>query len=266
MISEDNSVPGYAPTPVVCTSDVAGSPNNKTVLGAGTIEITPALAENIDCTITNDDVAPGLTVVKALTTNDGGNEVVSDFPLQVNGATVASGASIAYQANVDLAITETQKTGYVASNIHCVSSDPSSTNNIDVAPTGTPLATVTLSAGESVVCTITNDDIAPTVTVHKVVVGGTKTAADFQMTVGGDAGAAGRRGPHRGQHTVEVSEVADPSYIKTSVTCVDKAGDALVNPLVFERGPERRLHRHQHASTRRRSPSSRTSATCGAVC
>ncbi len=237
VISEDNSVPGYAPTKVVCTSDVAGSPNNKTAPGTGTITITPALAENIDCTITNDDMAPGLTVVKALVKDDGGNEQVTDFPLQVNGATVASGALIGYQANVSLAITEVQQAGYLASNIHCVSSNPNSANNINIDnPTGTPLAIVTLAAGEAVVCTITNDDIAPTVTVHKAVVGGTKTAAEFQMTVGGQPQPQDTAINTVANTAVEVSEVADPNYT-TSVTCVDKTDNSpLVNPLILNEG------------------------------
>ena len=43
-------------------------------------------------------------------------------------------------------------------------------------------------------CTITNDDIAPTLTVIKHVIndnGGTKTAADFSMTVTGAAPTGG---------------------------------------------------------------------------
>ena len=237
VISEDNSVPGYAATEVVCTSDLAGSPNNKTALGTGTIEITPALAENVDCTITNDDLAPGLTVVKKLIEDNGGNERITDFPLQVNGATVASGALIGYQANVSLAITETQRPGYLASNINCVSSKPNSANNINTNnPTGTPLATVTLTAGEAVVCTITNDDIAPTVTVHKTVVGGTKTAADFQMTVGGQPQPQDTPIDTVANSPVEVSEVADPNYAKT-VTCVDNADNSpLINPLTLNEG------------------------------
>ncbi len=150
--------------------------------------------------------------------------------------TVASGASIGYPANVALAITERQHAGYLASNIRCVSSKPTSINNIDVNnPTGTPLASITLTAGESVVCTITNDDIAPTVTVHKTVVGGTKAAADFQMTVGGQSVQQDVAVSTVANTPVEVSEVADPNFVK-SVTCVDNAGGALSNPLTLNEG------------------------------
>ena len=237
VVSEEDSVPGYAPTSVECTSDVADSANNKSVLDSGMIDVTPVPGENIDCTITNDDVEPGLTVIKAVTNNDGGNAVVSDFPLQVNATTVTSGTLVAFEAGVELGITETQSTGYVASNVTCVSSDPLSTNNIDANdPTGT-LATVTLQSGEAVVCTVTNDDIAPTVTVHKVVATGTKLASAFQMTLAGDPVPQGIASATLANTPIEVSEVADPDYALTSVVCTDNAaGSPLVTPLMLNEG------------------------------
>ena len=52
--------------------------------------------------------------------------------------------------------------------------------------TCTVLCTGTLAIGQTATCTVTNDDIAPVLTVVKHVVnddGGTKTAADFSLTV-----------------------------------------------------------------------------------
>ncbi|MDP9463877.1 MAG: DUF11 domain-containing protein, partial [Actinomycetota bacterium] len=239
VISEE-LVPGYAPSMVVCTSDMPDSPNTKTVTNTGTIDVTPALAENIDCIITNDDVAPGLTVVKAVINDDGGNEAITDFPLQVNGEIVPSGILIGYTADVALVITESQQPGYVASNITCTSSDAESDNNVNLdSPSGT-LATVTLALGEVVVCTITNDDIAPTVTVHKTVVGGTKAAADFQMTVGGQQVPQDIPAPTNSNEPIEVSEVANnPDYELTSITCADLAdGATLTNPLTLNEGQD----------------------------
>ena len=113
VVSEDGSVTGYEPTSAVCTSDIAGSLNNKTVTGTGAIEVTPAPAEHIDCTITNDDVAAGLTVIKRLIPDDGGDEQIADFPLQVNGVPVQSGELIGFQYDFPLAITETQLPGWI---------------------------------------------------------------------------------------------------------------------------------------------------------
>ena len=91
-----------------------------------------------------------------------------------------------------------------------------------------------LAVGEAVVCTITNDDIAPTVTVHKVVVGGTKLPSDFQMTVNLDPVDQDIAIPTLANTTVEVSEVADPAYVKTGVVCTDNtSGAQLPHPLVL---------------------------------
>jgi uncharacterized repeat protein (TIGR01451 family) len=241
VVAEDDSVTGYAPTSAMCTSNIADSVNNKTVTGTGSIEITPALAEHIECTITNDDddeVAAGLTVVKKLINADGGNEQVSDFPLQVNGVAVQSGELIGGQVDVALAITETQLPGWRATSVRCVSNHPDSYNNIDIEnPLTSALATIFLLPGEAVVCTITNDDIAPTVTVHKVVVGGTKLPSDFHMTVNTKPVDQGIPIPTLANTSIEVSELADPAYVKTGVVCTDNASGApLVHPLVLNEG------------------------------
>ncbi|MEP7112874.1 MAG: hypothetical protein ABI862_06385 [Ilumatobacteraceae bacterium] len=240
VVSEENTIPGYVTKSIECTSDVPGSPNTKSVEDTGAIDVTPVLGENIVCVITNDDVAPGLTVKKTLNLGHGGNEQVSDFLLEVNGTPVTSGAPSAYEADVDLAITETQLPGYVASNIHCSSSDPESLNNIDIdSPDDTTtLATVRLLEGEAVVCTIINDDIAPTVTVHKVVAVGDKPASEFKMTVAGDHVDQGDASPTLANTPIEVSEEADPNYVMTSVVCTDNDdNDALLaHPLVLAEG------------------------------
>ncbi|MEY2581728.1 MAG: large repetitive protein, partial [Ilumatobacteraceae bacterium] len=238
-VSERDILDGYAPTSVVCTSDVPASPNNNlTVLGSASIVVTPVLAENISCTITNHDTGPGLTVIKQVVTNDGGNEAVSDFPLKVNDVVVTSGTATPYAAGTPLAITETQKSGYAATDITCVSSLAGSANNLSLPSpdSSAVLATVTLAAGESIVCTVTNDDIAPTVTVDKVVVGGTKLADAFQMTVGGDNVVQNAAVPVMANTPLEVSEVADPNYVK-SVACIDTfTTNSLANPLVLDEG------------------------------
>jgi hypothetical protein len=238
-VSEEGAVAGYAPTSVVCTSDVPGSPNDGlTVLGDGSLDVTLSLAENLDCTITNHDTAPGLTVIKTVVTNDGGNEGAGDFPLQVNGDPVTTGTPVPYTAGVALSLTETGKPGYTATLITCVSSDAASTNNYSTPlPDPAALGTVTLAPGESVVCTITNDDVAAAVTVQKVVVGGPRVPADFQMTLGGNNVAQDTAIPVLANTSLEVSEVADPAYDMSSVVCTDKVtGQPLVNPLVLDEG------------------------------
>ena len=240
IVSEDDTVPGYAPSSVVCESDIADSPNNKSVTDTGAIDIDPMLGENIYCVITNDDVAPGLTVVKELDNADGGDEDVSDFALQVNGDLVVSGELIEYQVEVDLSISETQLPGWVASNVHCESSDPDSINNIDTSVDLGPaaLATVSLQTGESVVCTITNDDIAPTVMIHKVVALGDKPASEFQMTLDGARVDQDTPSATLANTPIEVSEIADLDYEQSGdPVCTDDGTDApLAYPLVLDEG------------------------------
>src|SRR5438552_11453496 len=50
----------------------------------GTITLAPG--DNKTCTITNDDKAATLTLVKTVVNNDGGTKHPSDFPLFVNGS------------------------------------------------------------------------------------------------------------------------------------------------------------------------------------
>lgn len=121
------------------------------------------------CTITNDDIAPKLTVTKIVTNNDGGEAVVSDFPLFVNGNPVVSGDQNTYNAG-NYTVTETNQSGYVG------------TFSGDCAADGT----VTLNPGDVKTCTLTNNDIAPGLTVIKNVTnnnGGTASASDFNLFV-----------------------------------------------------------------------------------
>jgi len=239
VVSETGSVPGYVATMIQCTSDIPDSRNNLTVPDSGTAGVIPVLAENIDCTITNDDVPTGLTVVKHVQNDDGGNAVVADFPLQVNGAPVTSGQSMSAATGVELAISETQQPGYIATDVTCVSSDPNSANNVKTAdPQPAALAIVSLAATESVMCTVTNDDIAPTVTVHKTVVGGTALASDFQMTLAGAPVDQDVPVPANANQSLEVSEVPVAGYDLTSIVCTDDVAghSAVVHPLVLNEG------------------------------
>ena len=222
--------PGYVLRSIVCLNDETG----ERVSDDGAV--TLAAGEHVTCEVINDDVGPGLTVVKELISDDGGNEQIADFPLQVNGVPVQSGELIGYQDDLTLAITETQLPGWTATNIHCVSNDPDSYSNIDInnPDVTAPLASIVLSVGESVVCTITNDDIAPTVVVHKVVIGGTKLPSDFQMTVNADPVDQDIAIPTIANTPIEVSEIVDPAYVKTGVVCIENgSGLQLVHPLVL---------------------------------
>ncbi|MGZ5482374.1 MAG: beta strand repeat-containing protein [Pyrinomonadaceae bacterium] len=117
----------------------------------GTITLQPG--DNKTCTITNDDVAPTLTLVKTVVNDSGGSKVVSDFPLFINGNGVTSGTPNTLTANVLYTASETTQTGYAPS----VWGGDCNANG-----------TITLQPGDSKTCTITNDDVVPTISIDNV--------------------------------------------------------------------------------------------------
>lgn len=135
------------------------------------------------CTITNTLIPPTdikINVVKNLIQDDGGTEGYSDFEFSYNGgqsyATWGQAtATLTLPAGQVYTITENESSVVVSGRYSVTYSD--TCNNIDIA------------AGEEITCIITNDDIAPELTVIKTVINdnGTKTnvAGDFTMNVTG---------------------------------------------------------------------------------
>jgi hypothetical protein len=116
------------------------------------------------CTITNNDRPASITVTKTVINNNGGAKVVADFPLFVGGSPVTSGVANSFNAPETYTITETADPGYTQS----FSGDCDSSGNLSVSP------------GDAKTCSITNNDIAPTLHIIKTVVndnGGTAVTA-----------------------------------------------------------------------------------------
>ena len=228
-------VQGYLPTGVSCTSDLGLESG---AVGTAAITVTPRLAEDIVCTITNDDVRPGLTVVKNVVNDNGGDAVVGDFVLQVNGTQVASNDPIRYPAGTALVISEVQIPGYVATGTVCVSDQAGSSNASSVSTGG---ATVMLAPGESVQCTITNDDQAPTITVVKDVVnddGGIAAVGDFPLFVGSTAVVSGVAQTVEANQSYTISETQHGGYALMSLACVDSTNEPIETPVVPNEGDE----------------------------
>ncbi len=162
LLSETGGPAGYAPSAWNC---VGGTQNGSM--------ITLGLGQEATCTINNNDIAPTLTLVKTVVNDNGGTKIVSDFPLWVNASLVVSGVPTTLMANTLYTATETNLFGYAPS----------------VWGTDCTLGgTITLQPGENKTCTITNDDIAPQLTVIKHVInddGNVAMASDFTMQVTG---------------------------------------------------------------------------------
>ncbi len=110
------------------------------------------------CTITNNDIAPvpqtaTLTVLKVVTNNDGGDAVVADFPLFVDGIAITSGQATTTSVGAHV-ISETNQAGYTAT----FSGDCDANGN------------VSLAANDTKTCTITNDDNPPTQSVDHLLI------------------------------------------------------------------------------------------------
>ena len=180
--------------------------------------ITLAAGDAKTCTITNDDIAPSLKLVKQVVNDNGGTAQATDFTLTASGPTPLSGqggalSGATFQAGA-YTLSETGPSGYAASSWNC---------------TGNGLqngSTITLGLAESAECTIVNDDIPPSLTLVKVVTndnGGNAVAADFTLTAAGPTPISGAGGAasdalfHAGAYAL--SEIGPSGYTASGWVC-----------------------------------------------
>lgn len=145
-----------------------GSPDNGC---SGSIGI----GQSATCIITNDDQAASLTVIKNVINDNGGLLTAAAFTMNVTGTDVSAasfpgsgaGTTVTLDAG-SYSVSEGTVAGYTPS------------YSADCAGT--------IGVGQSRTCTVTNDDVAPTLTVIKAVVNdddGTLDAGDFTLNVAG---------------------------------------------------------------------------------
>jgi hypothetical protein len=153
VLSENGGPSGYSASTWSC---VGGTQINTT-----TIEV--AQDEKATCTITNNDIAPTLKVVKTVINDNGGTIIDKNaFGLRVDGASVLHNITNTFDAGNHF-VSEVGLAGYAPG---------------DWGGSCNPNGTINLALGQTAVCTITNNDIAPTLKVVKTVVndnGGTVT-------------------------------------------------------------------------------------------
>jgi uncharacterized repeat protein (TIGR01451 family) len=204
-LSESGSPSGYSASSWTCT-------NNVTVTNS---QITVANGQTTVCSITNSDIAPSLTVTKVVVNPYGTPLDPSAFPLFVDSISVTSGVATTQFNAGNHTVTETQHAGYTLTGVsgNCTQNQQS-------------VIGLTLSVGGTSTCTLTNTAIQPKLVVIKHVVndnGGTKTAADFMMTVTGNsatvANFAGAESPgttiNLNEGSYSVDEVSHAGYTET---------------------------------------------------
>ena len=181
--------------------------------------VTIGLGEDVTCTITNDDTAPSLTLVKVVTNDDGGTKVAADWTLTATGPVVVTGAGGAssgddFEAGT-YALSESGPSGYDQSAWDCDGGTQEG-------------ASITLALGESATCTITNDDQPATLTVEKVVSGGDLDCEEFSFKVN-DGVAASFDEDCSNELTVDAGDytVVEPSVDGYTTTYANDLNDNL---------------------------------------
>jgi hypothetical protein len=123
----------------------SGGPSGYSASASSDCTIASAVVSTAyTCTITNDDTAPQLIVIKTVINDNSGVKAVADFPLFIDGVGVTSGVANTTTIGAHT-VSETLSAGYTAS-----------VWAGDCAAAGT----ITLALGEIKTCTITNDDIS----------------------------------------------------------------------------------------------------------
>jgi hypothetical protein len=228
-ITESTPPAGWSFTSLSCTS--TGGASTSTTGAEASIEIPVTGGASVTCTYTNAHAAT--LIVKKLVINDnGGTKVATDFSFTVNG-----GSATAFVQD---------------------GSDPLKGKNTlsvpagtyDVVEDGTPIAGYTtsydncsgsLTSGGSATCTITNNDIAPQLTLDKIIVndnGGTRSESNWTLTAnGGTAGTLfgpGAVGNTDVQSTASfkagtyaLSESGPGGYNASAWSCVKNGGAAV---------------------------------------
>jgi len=196
-----------------------GDPPIAECTGCTSLPVDIVDGDDVVCTITNTQKNATLTVVKDPTNDSGGTAIPNDFLLTVNGEPILSGAENEYDANTNLALGETQVSGYTF-----VSIDKTGTGSCPSALD----TNFQLQPGDDVTCTITNDDQPSTLIVKKMLIndnGGTKVASDFEFSVNGGAAisfeANGQNDLTVDAGTYSIVETAVSGYTTIYDNCTD---------------------------------------------
>ncbi|MCR2802229.1 SpaA isopeptide-forming pilin-related protein [Microbacterium sp. zg-Y818] len=151
--------------------------------------LTLALDEDVTCTFVNDDVPGTLTLLKQVVNDDGGTAVPTDWN-QALTAQPAGGTAIAFDHDVSQQVTAGEYTlaesggpeGYEWTALTC-----------STGSTTLESPAVTVANGEEVICSFTNDDVAPTLTLVKTVTnanGGTAEPTEWTLAASTPGGPA----------------------------------------------------------------------------
>lgn len=197
------------------------------------------LSNAIDYTLTNSPELMLFTIIKNVNNDDGGNAIPADFILRVTGGDYdpsvprSSGDSLVIIEGEAYALSEDTLRGYTQTNIACTDDDTLFTLSHPV----------TLVARQSATCVISNDDVAPQLTIIKQVTGGDAKETDFTLHLFGgnyDASIPRKSGDIisvKANTSYIVSEDPMQGYLQAGILCKDDNTSAgLGHPLTLSEG------------------------------
>ena len=211
-VSED-AEDGYEQVGIECKDDDTGA-----LVAHPVTFVDQDPPQHVTCTITNDDMAPSLTLVKEVINDNGGTALTTDWTLTATGYDSENPQTGTYDLSESGG-----PDGYTLTSLKC-------SNSGDAQVTS-----VTLSLGEDVTCTFVNDDDAPSLTLFKEVIndnGGTAVAGEWTLTATGYDPVS----PDAG--TYDLSESGGPDgYTMTSLKC-SNSGDNQVTSVTLGLGED----------------------------
>lgn len=163
---------------------------------------------------------PGnLTVVKTVQNPNGGNAVASNFTVHVKDA---SGADVTGSP----ATGSTTGSQYsLAPGVYTVSEDSPAVlgyRQVSVTCDGQPSSTVTVTSDTTKVCTILNEDTAPSITLIKAFSGNrygdTTSVNDFGLSIGGTTVNSGQKYNVKANTVYAINEVGHAGYQFNSIS------------------------------------------------
>lgn len=222
IIIAEPDLPGYTEGVWVC-SDANNLTSGLLTGGVATGDnVTLAPGADVTCEITNNDIAPQLTLLKTVVNDNGGSLTVDDFDISIDGTEVPSGTAQTVSANTDITISELEPGGYTAGTWECIDANSLTTGLPAAGVAGGEI--ITLASGANVTCAITNDDLAPTLTLTKIVVndnGGDKTIDDFDISIDGTEVVSGAPNIVTANTALIISELDLPAYAEGVWSCTD---------------------------------------------
>jgi len=228
---DETLLDGYSKESLVCLDGETEVPS---------APLSLELGQSVICTITNDDIAPTLTLIKDVDNGDGGTALAADFDLTLtgddsgfdgspdhsSGLDYKDGDAPTIYASVNYTVSEDPvPAGYEMTGIACVDSD----TQVEIQNGFTPLL------AQNIECTVTNDDLPPTLTLVKEVTndnGGSLEADSFPITLTGADGTHDSGVDYFNADSPEisggvaytVSEVPPGGYELVGIECRDAAG------------------------------------------